>query len=1104
MFKELKSKSVKMILLVAMLIPFSVIASQDIANKIIPIIFLILDEEVTPSIDLSSAELVRHSSPVLGSLIESKLFSDETGEQISGFECALETKPTLSLSTISVETDGTIIFEADEEGEYSVVCEADGTSIQFSYFLTLTLPFTQEKLSNYDPTIPLKEQSGLVINQFWIESLSLSDTQIETIIDDDLNLSLVGKSLQFGHLVEIDETSIVALESIESLKLTLEIDSLIQRYFEGQNSQDRVEYDLPNDLGSLDDGGENWHLEKINIVDAWNIQTGNGVKIGIIEQCINRVHEDISLAENPSAADCFTPLTNSDHGNSVVSTIGAKTNNGKGIAGIIHDAKLVGLETGDGDGGIKRVYEERSKADAFRVINYSGGKRQCASYIPNEDCRTDEFNPNNSKQANDAFNEMSLIASVYRDKYFSKVPDSLFVLAAGNGVGQGDPANSDETGYGFDAMYSNGNFHYGSNLYDEVENLLVVGALEEDGLMSATSNYGISVDIVAPTKFKAATGDGYISSFSGTSASAPVVTGVAGLIYSINPEFSGQEVKDILVESANEFVTHRYSSQTFLGDNTDPEALDHPIPILNAKAALELADFITNGASAEIEIESVDATSNMLTFVLDIKNTSLVMMSYALSLEGYNNGVWELISDSITQASGNMIQLPLSGYYKYRLSGNVLVEHPSSGQSSISVENNFHVNQLNISVFDAISKESVGETLITLEPNHSPYQSWAGILTQHLLTTDSNGQITAYMLPSTYKVLASKSAFSSSQSQVSAVSSDNSLSIDLYINSSSDLSIGSLSGIVTNLNGEPIVGAKIDVVGNGVTTSATSDVSGHYKVIDIPKLVNNEYVESFIVKASSLGYLTSQFEGILILKITDGESTHNVTLLEGEEEVPYSPLNDTGIVVGGNYPSGNNTSCDGESIAQQDCSHGRDMTHNDNSDGYAGFSFTKISDSGEELPASATDWSCVTDNVTGLIWEKKTNDAENSDAGLTFRWGGLSAQGRNYPDLDEEFGAYYDDWNELVNYLNANNLCGFTDWRVPTIQELTTIRNLAVINPSIDTNYFPNTRPSKYWSSSPSSSAFYSGISALAVDFSNGTESSFNNRTSEYHVRLVR
>ncbi len=79
-------------------------------------------------------------------------------------------------------------------------------------------------------------------------------------------------------------------------------------------------------------------------------------------------------------------------------------------------------------------------------------------------------------------------------------------------------------------------------------------------------------------------------------------------------------------------------------------------------------------------------------------------------------------------------------------------------------------------------------------------------------------------------------------------------------------------------------------------------------------------------------------------------------------------LNDTGITFGADYPFGNNVGCTGATISQQDCSNGRDASNNDDSDGHAGFSYTKLSTTGAILSAAAADFSCVRDNNTGLVW----------------------------------------------------------------------------------------------------------------------------------------
>ena len=142
---------------------------------------------------------------------------------------------------------------------------------------------------------------------------------------------------------------------------------------------------------------------------------------------------------------------------------------------------------------------------------------------------------------------------------------------------------------------------------------------------------------------------------------------------------------------------------------------------------------------------------------------------------------------------------------------------------------------------------------------------------------------------------------------------------------------------------------------------------------------------------------------ILSLLLDESESEPD------DDVVSLRPLNDTGITFGGDFPEGNNPVCAGETIAQQDCSHGRDVTNNDDSDGHAGFSFTKLSSAGDDLPASASQWSCVRDNVTGLIWEKKTDDGSEQDKDNSYLWGGLTALGRDHPNRQ---GTYFDDWNK--------------------------------------------------------------------------------------------
>ncbi|MCB1585568.1 MAG: DUF1566 domain-containing protein [Xanthomonadales bacterium] len=212
-------------------------------------------------------------------------------------------------------------------------------------------------------------------------------------------------------------------------------------------------------------------------------------------------------------------------------------------------------------------------------------------------------------------------------------------------------------------------------------------------------------------------------------------------------------------------------------------------------------------------------------------------------------------------------------------------------------------------------------------------------------------------------------------------------------------------------------------------------------------------------------------------------------------------LNDTGITWAGEYPTGNSLICNSLTI-KQDCNLGRDATNYDPNDGHAGFSFTKLDANGVPLVDQSVNyetipWACVQDNVTGFVWEVKTDDGGIHDKDNTYRWGGVSAIGLGHPNAE---GTYYNDWDELVNDANAGNgLCGFTNWRVPTLGELSSIVNNGVHNPTIDINYFPNTKSSYYWSASPES---IQSFSAKQINFIYGS-SSVSDRFNYLYIRLV-
>lgn len=252
-----------------------------------------------------------------------------------------------------------------------------------------------------------------------------------------------------------------------------------------------------------------------------------------------------------------------------------------------------------------------------------------------------------------------------------------------------------------------------------------------------------------------------------------------------------------------------------------------------------------------------------------------------------------------------------------------------------------------------------------------------------------------------------------------------------------------------------------------------------------------------------------------------GENSSATGTITNEDENDVS-LNDTGITFGGNYPTGNNADClSGESIGEQDCSSGRDFTLNDDSDGHAGFSFTKLDANGGDLPASAAEWSCVRDNMTGLIWEVKQGssgtigDEGLHDADDKYNWYNTDPATNGGTVGHENDNGFvctgytlgspetYCNTQAYVARVNASGLCGATNWRMPGKKELLGLVNYnsSGPGPTVDAVYFPRTKSASYWSSSPFASP--SPEIAWAINFDTGISANSGSHNG-FSIRLVR
>jgi thermitase len=279
---------------------------------------------------------------------------------------------------------------------------------------------------------------------------------------------------------------------------------------------------------------------------AWtNVKELNG-KVGVDDDgngYVDDIHGyDFANNKGDSTDD-------NEHGTHCAGTIGAKGNDGKGIAGVNWDVSLMAVKFLDKKGS-------GSLANAIKAIDYA---RKMGAKITS------------NSWSGGAASELLRKAIEETDK-----AGMLFIAAAGN------EANDNDTTPTYPSTYA-------------VPNVISVAAIDNRGRLASFSNYGIkTVHIAAPGVNVVSTipGGGY-DSFSGTSMATPHVAGVAGLMLANNPNLTPAEVKKQIFASARPLYTLKkrvvtggmVSAYYALSGLTPPEDPNDPNRLKNVQPA---------------------------------------------------------------------------------------------------------------------------------------------------------------------------------------------------------------------------------------------------------------------------------------------------------------------------------------------------------------------------------------------------------------------------------------------------------------------------------------------------------------------------------------
>jgi len=149
----------------------------------------------------------------------------------------------------------------------------------------------------------------------------------------------------------------------------------------------------------------------------------------------------------------------------------------------------------------------------------------------------------------------------------------------------------------------------------------------------------------------------------------------------------------------------------------------------------------------------------------------------------------------------------------------------------------------------------------------------------------------------------------------------------------------------------------------------------------------------------------------------------------------------------------------------------------------------------------------VTDNLTGLIWEKKTDDGSVNDWDNLYSWT-LEPTFGGDADLTDEDGTAFTTFLSTLN--SGGGFGGANGWRLPTFAELLSILLPPPCPggtvPCIDNAFGAYTHPSLYWTATTYPNAGGDGpqTNANSVDFAGWPTPFSVSKRADHYTRAVR
>jgi len=291
--------------------------------------------------------------------------------------------------------------------------------------------------------------------------------------------------------------------------------------------------------------GNNWSVEMVQALSAWDYDNYfNDINIGFVDTGCDYDHEDLdgkvifTSVENEAICDA------QKHGTHVAGIMGAIPNNKKGVTGTLwngklyaHDAKYKGANEEDESMTTTKCYNgvvQNIEAGA-KVVNLSLGLSTLQTPISETD-----------------ISNFSVGASSYVAYLLNQGYDFIICQSSGNGNSSGAAVDTRFNGM-FCCIDQDETGQSAAMAKKIADRIMIVGSMGSGGSQASSSNYGAHVDLAAPGVNVYSTVIDDYDTLSGTSMASPLVAAILGVVWSVNPELSADEVANIVKTTASAY-----------------------------------------------------------------------------------------------------------------------------------------------------------------------------------------------------------------------------------------------------------------------------------------------------------------------------------------------------------------------------------------------------------------------------------------------------------------------------------------------------------------------------------------------------------------------